>query len=111
MRAWASCERGSRSQGCKRQKRGAHGEHRRGPQQAGERFAPGTSYDGFLEGFPVQFVPVAREHRETYMLSASWLHGGPKFDGLQLIWPSTEGIFPWEPNASAWLRANQPILS
>lgn len=79
--------------------------------RAGERFSPGSSYEGFLKGFPIQFVPVAREHRESYMLSACWLHGGPDFEALQLIWPSTDGILPWAPNASAWLQANQPVLS
>jgi hypothetical protein len=79
--------------------------------QAGERFLPGVPYTGFLEGFPVQFVPVTREHRETHMLSACWLHGGSSFEALQLIWPSTEGAWPWEPDASEWLRANQPLLS
>jgi hypothetical protein len=79
--------------------------------RAGERFVPGVLYTGFLEGFPVQFSPVTKENRESYMTSACWLHGGPSFEALQLIWPNTEGVWPWEPRASEWLRANQPLLS
>lgn len=79
--------------------------------QSGEKFLPGVHYLGFLEGFAVQFGPVAREHREEYMRSACWLHGGSEFDALQLIWPNTSGVWPWDAEASEWFRANQPLLS
>src|SRR5690606_20073842 len=79
--------------------------------QAGERFQPGVLYLGFLEGFAVQFGQVAREHRAEYMRSACWLHGGPEFEAVQLIWPTTSGVWPWESEASEWFRANQPLLS
>lgn len=79
--------------------------------QAGERFQPGVLYLGFLEGFAVQFGAVTREHRAEYMRSACWLHGGPDFEAMQLIWPNTSGVWPWEPEASEWLRANQPLLA
>ncbi len=79
--------------------------------QAGERFQPEVLYLGFLEGFAVQFCPVARQHRTEYMRSACWLHGGPEFEAIQLIWPTTSGVWPWEPEASEWFRSNQPLLS
>lgn len=78
--------------------------------RAGERFAPGILYAGFLEGFEVQFGLVDRQHRAEYMRSATWLHGGPDFEALQLLWPSTSGVWPWDAEASEWLRANQPLL-
>lgn len=78
---------------------------------AGERFVPEVLDLGFLDGFAVQFRPVARAHREDYLRSACWLHDGPDFDALQLIWPSTSGVWPWDPAASDWLRANQPLLA
>lgn len=79
--------------------------------RAGESFVPGVDYLGFLEGFSVQFGPVSREHREEYMRSACWLHDGPDFEALQLIWPSTSGVWPWDPNASDALCQRQPLLS
>ena len=78
---------------------------------AGESFGPGVLYLGFLEGFAVQFGQVSPESRKEYMRSACWLHGGPEFEALQLLWPSTSGTWPWEPEASEWFRSNQPILS
>ena len=79
--------------------------------QAGERFQSGVLYLGFLDGFAVQFVQVAREHRAEYMGSACWLHDGPDFDALQLVWPSTSGVWPWDAEASDWFRCNQPLLA
>jgi hypothetical protein len=79
--------------------------------RAGERFSNGVLYLGFLEGFAVQFGPVARHYRGQHMRSACWLHGGPDFEALQLIWPSTSGIWPWDPEADDWFRSNQPLLA
>lgn len=79
--------------------------------RSGEQFLPGVLYLDFLEGFAVQFGPVAREHRAEYMRSACWLHGSSDFEALQLIWPNTSGIWPWDPDASDWFRSNQPLLS
>lgn len=79
--------------------------------RAGERFSPGTPYTGFLEGHPVQFGVVAQDQREEYMRSAAWLHGGPGFEALQLIWPSTDGIWPWDAEASERFRRQQPLLT
>jgi hypothetical protein len=78
--------------------------------QAGERFSPGVLYDGFLEGFAVQFTPVDPPHRAGYMRSAVWLYGGSDFEALQLLWPSTRGLWPWDPEAGEWFKANQPLL-
>jgi hypothetical protein len=79
--------------------------------QTGEEFVPGKRYEGFLEGFDVQFGPVSREHRDEYMRSATWLHGSPDFSALQLIYPNTSGVWPWDDDADEWFRANQPILA
>jgi hypothetical protein len=79
--------------------------------RAGETFVPGVDYLGFLEGFSVQFGPVAREHRAGYMRSACWLHDGPDFEALQLVWPSTAGVWPWDAKASNELRRRQPLLA
>ncbi|HZX76344.1 DUF4262 domain-containing protein [Lysobacter sp.] len=76
--------------------------------QAGERFQPGVLYLGFLDDFAVQFGPVTREQRAEYMRSACC---GPEFEAVQLIWPNASGVWPWDPEASEWFRANQPLLS
>jgi len=77
----------------------------------GEWFQSGVFYLGVLDGFAFQFCAVAPEHRSEYMRSACWLHGDPEFAALQLIWPSTSGVWPWDPEASDWFRTNQPLLA
>lgn len=78
---------------------------------AGRRFEPHTSYDEFLEGYDVRFGPVSREHRETYMRSACWLHKGPDFKAVQMLWPNKAGLWPWDEDAPESFREWQPILA
>jgi hypothetical protein len=77
----------------------------------GEQFVAGHRYDGFLEGFRVQFEVVGREHFAEYMGWDRWLYDGDDFEVLQLIYPTTAGVWPWEPQASDWFRQRQPILN
>jgi hypothetical protein len=79
--------------------------------RTGERFAPGGRYEGFLEGFQVQFEAVAPDHFHEYLGWDMWLYRGRNFEVLQLIYPTTDGVWPWEPDASDWLRQQQPTLS
>jgi len=79
--------------------------------RSGERFVPGSRDDGFLRGFAVQFEEVVPKHFDDYLGWAIWLYGGTNFKALQIIYPTTEGIWPWEPSASEWFRQRQPILS
>ena len=78
--------------------------------RAGERFEPGVPYSGFLDGFSVYLEPVIKKHRKGYMLSACWLYGGSDFEAVQIVYPTTSGVWPWEPEASDWFRNNQPML-
>lgn len=77
----------------------------------GETFVFDIPYLGFLEGFPVRFGPVIETNKKEYMRSTCWLYQGSDFDAVQLIWPNTSGVWPWDANASEWFRSNQPLLS
>jgi hypothetical protein len=79
--------------------------------RAGERFTAGERYDGFLEGFPVQFEIVESAHFDEYFGWNRWLYGDNGFDAFQIVYPTTEGIWPWASGASDWFRERQPILS
>jgi hypothetical protein len=79
--------------------------------RAGERFEQGNRYDGFLEGFQVQFEMVPLDQFENYFGWNIWLYGGKNFEVLQIIYPNTSGTWPWEPDVSEWFRERQPILS
>jgi len=76
--------------------------------RAGESFLPGVLYSGFLEGFDVRFEAVERQHYREYFGWARWLYDGDKFDVVQLIYPSTSGVWPWDGDAE--FTAFQPLL-
>ena len=71
----------------------------------GEIFRPDALYSGFLDNFEVLFKPVLREHYKEYFGWGRWLYDGDDFRVYQLIWPSTNGVWPWEadaPNDYTW---------
>ncbi|MBK6922880.1 MAG: DUF4262 domain-containing protein [Deltaproteobacteria bacterium] len=79
--------------------------------RGGERFLPGRFYDGFLEGFEVTFERVHRGHYREHLGWDLWLHKGDAFDALQLVYPTTSGVWPWDPVEPNLFRARQPLLT
>src|SRR5262245_53720728 len=77
----------------------------------GERFVPGQRYAGFLGGFEIEIAAVHKSHYDEYFGTAYQLYDGPNFDVLQIVWPNTSGVWPWDKEASEWLRQHQPLLA
>ena len=68
--------------------------------KSGETFKPDQFYSGFLDKFDVTFKKVQQQFYPTYFGWAHWLYKGDSFRALQLIYPSTKGMWPWDSNAS-----------
>jgi len=66
--------------------------------------------DEIIPGFSCVFVKVSRANRQEYALSDCWLYQGSNFPMYQLVWASTEGLFPWHPDAPESFRWSQPVL-
>ena len=66
--------------------------------------------DGLLDGFQVTFRPVPLEHVRAHYGWALWYYDGEAFPAMQLIFPTTAGIWPWDPEASEFVRTTQPVL-
>jgi len=64
--------------------------------RSGEIFNPNELYGGFLEGFEVTFKEVEKRHYREYFGWGLWLYKGEDFRVLQLIYPSTFGVWPWD---------------
>jgi len=79
--------------------------------RAGEEFSDSQTAGGFVEGFDCVFREVDRAHYNDYMGWDRWLYDGDDFPTLQLIYPTTSGIWPWQPEASDWFRKWQTILA
>jgi hypothetical protein len=67
--------------------------------KAGESFQPNYAYSGFLEGFDVVLKQVNPKHYREYFGWALWLYKGSSFRVFQLVYPSTQGVWPWDPEA------------
>ncbi|WP_026224985.1 DUF4262 domain-containing protein [Methyloversatilis thermotolerans] len=78
--------------------------------QAGTRFVRGEPCDGFLEGFPVLIEPAKKARVAPYMLGCARYYGRRAFTAVQIVYPTTRGVWPWEPGASQAFRALQPML-
>jgi hypothetical protein len=78
--------------------------------RAGERLEPGQFYAGFLEGFDVAVAEVPHAAYAEYLGQSLDFYGGPTFRVLQIIYPSTLGVWPWAPDAEPSFRAWQPVL-
>jgi hypothetical protein len=57
-----------------------------------------------------EFVKVAQTHYRQYVGYCRWYYEGNGFELYQIVWPSREGIFPWDRSASASFVRAQPIL-
>ncbi|MBK8235898.1 MAG: DUF4262 domain-containing protein [Deltaproteobacteria bacterium] len=77
----------------------------------GERFAAGRFHAGFLDGFEVTFERVDRRHYRDHFGWARWLYDGDAFEAVQLVYPSTSGIWPWDTGGPDVFGRDQPLLT
>jgi hypothetical protein len=77
----------------------------------GERFEIGKYYDGFLGGFEVCIGAVPRSAYDEYFGQNIDFYGGREFDVVQIVYPTTTGVWPWAPEASDSFIQGQPILA
>ena len=77
----------------------------------GENFEIGKNYPDFIEGFEVLVSKVDKSHYQEYFGFNLWLYGGDNFDIVQLVYPNTSGIWPWQKESDDWFRSWQPVLA
>ncbi|WP_197321223.1 DUF4262 domain-containing protein [Saccharomonospora sp. NB11] len=77
----------------------------------GERFVCGKLYDDFFDGVPVTFEKVAQAHYPEYFGSAFLVYPEGDFPAVQIIVPSTDGSWPWSPDAPEGFADWQPVLT
>ena len=76
----------------------------------GEAFEPSKYYNDFLEGFEVTFIEVAKERYKEHFGWGLWYNKGYNFKMLQLVYPSTSGVWPWDDGAPDDFKWFQPLL-
>lgn len=73
----------------------------------GFRFEPGTTAEDLISSWPVIADPLSPQGLDETVLWSRWFHRRP-VEALQLVWPSTRGIFSWQPGSSRDAAAAQP---
>lgn len=73
----------------------------------GRRFAPGDVLEDVLAGVPVVLERVAEEALAETVTWSGWFHRR-KPEALAIVWPSTSGLFAWQPGAPGILAEMQP---
>jgi Domain of unknown function (DUF4262) len=79
--------------------------------RGGEAVTPGQKYTGFVEGFEVLGIDVHASNYDEYLGYNLWLYQGPNFKVVQLVYPNTSGVWPWEKPVGDWFRSWQPLLN
>jgi hypothetical protein len=78
--------------------------------KSGETLTANKLYGGFLEGYDVQFLPVAEAFYPSYFGYARWFYDWGNFPVLQLVWPDKAHKFPWEDGFNPNWKFKQPLL-
>jgi hypothetical protein len=73
----------------------------------GRRLAPGDVLEGVLAGVPVVVEHVADEALGETVTWSGWFHRS-RPEALVIVWPSTSGLFAWQPGAPDVLDERQP---
>lgn len=73
----------------------------------GRRLAPGDVLEGVLAGVPVVIEAVSDEALTETVTWSEWFNRR-RSEALMIIWPSTSGIFGWQPGAPYGLDERQP---
>lgn len=75
--------------------------------RAGHVFKHGDVVEGALAGVPVVLEQLADEHLEQTVPWSGWFHRR-KPEALAVVWPTTTGVFSWQPGAPSQLDEMQP---
>lgn len=78
--------------------------------RGGQRVELGVDNFDVLERLPVQFRPVEASNIPDYFGYGRWFYKYLDFPAVQLIWPDTEGHYPWSAAYAARYEFSQPLL-
>jgi len=79
--------------------------------EAGRSFRDGESCTDLLDGYRCYSQKFPKKHYREYLGWDKWFYGGDEFEAVQMLWPSTEHVYPWDSQASESLKNAQEILT
>jgi Domain of unknown function (DUF4262) len=63
-----------------------------------------------LPGSNCCFIEVATRYYHDHVGFARWFYRGKPFPLYQIVWPNTDGHYPWHPHAPDSFKQWQPLL-
>jgi hypothetical protein len=78
--------------------------------RAGSSFKVGERVQGFLESYDCEMRGVSPSFYKEYVGWNLWLYRGSAFRLLQIVYPTTSGLWPWDDQTSEGFKAWQPLL-
>jgi hypothetical protein len=63
-----------------------------------------------LLGMKCNFVEVNPRYYSDYVGFALWYYRKRKFPLYQVVWPNSDGLYPWDPAAARCFKEWQPVL-
>lgn len=79
--------------------------------QANTPLSLGKATDQVFANRTAFAFPIAKKFYANYLGWCCWFYGGDDFPCLQIVWPDSEGVFPWEAKFDPELAGNQPDLT
>jgi Domain of unknown function (DUF4262) len=69
-----------------------------------------TTTDTLIPGAKCLFLEVLERYYQDYVGFALWYYRKRKFPLYQIIWPNSDGLYPWSPSATKAVKEWQPVL-
>jgi hypothetical protein len=64
-----------------------------------------------IDNYDCAFVGVPKEQFNNYVFSALWFNAGDEFPLTQVVWPDSDGCYPWHEETSKGYLKQQPVLA
>lgn len=74
-------------------------------------FLDGMNAKDVIDGYTCFFQEIPKTHYREHLGRCWWFYEGSDFPAVQMIWPSVQGIYPWDEDADDYLRWTEPILT
>ncbi len=78
---------------------------------AGTPVPTGKRVSDVATGLDIALLPIRPAEKLAHLRSARWFYGQDDFPAVQLVWPDTQGLFPWQDGFDARFANDQPDLS
>ena len=79
--------------------------------RSGKIFNTGSdTTEDMIEGFDCYFTTVEKKYFYGYVGYAKWYYKGTDFPLIQFVYPTVDGVYPWQREWPKEIQTHQPVL-